>query len=221
MQQKYKKIIDKSKLQEFCLGECPVTKEHVEALNLLATVVVMKHFPSLRNKFKDLRQFMYLKACEVRHNHRFDPSKQDAYTFLYTVLYHDVQNKLWKYSKEPNFGDIVSSVVASESTKEETEFYEVMASYKGTTQSNENFDTFKELTEYLPYLSCEIPFVKKRIPSKDVLNLLIFLRMHEKKLMSSVELPGFIPEEQDSEVTRALYKLCSDLITLTEDGEED
>ncbi len=220
MQQKYKKIIDKSKLQEFCLGECPVTKEHVEALNLLATVVVMKHYPTLRNKFKELRQFLFQKACEIRQNKRFDPEKQNAYNFLYTAFNNDIKYRIWKYSKEPNFDDIVSTIVFSDS--ECTDFYDTAASAKNpSTLDDETFDTFKELTEYLPYLSCEIPFVKKRIPSKDVLNLLVFLRIHEKKLMSSVELPGFIPEEQDTEVTRALYKLCSDLITLTEDGEED
>lgn len=217
--QKYKKIIDKHKLQEFCLGYEPIDSTHIEALNLLATVVIMKEFPTLRNKFKELKQFLFQKACEVRHNQRFNPEKQNAYNFLYTVFYHDIQNKIWKYSKEPNFEDIVSVVVSSD--LESTDYYDSAASVRNpSTLDDETFDTFKEISEYVPYLSCSVPFVKKRIPTKDVLNLLLFLRMHEKKLLTHVKLPGFVADDMDSDATRALYKICSDLITLFDDGTE-
>ena len=215
----YKKIIDKDKLQEFCTGK-PIDNSHVEALHLLATVVLVKHFPTLSLHFKDLKQFMYLKACEIRYKECFD-SSQSAYSYLYTTFINLVKNQIWQYSRVPNFDDILTSMIATEKSKGCTDVSDVVVSSKQLVTTENNFDTYKEIQQYFTYLSGETPFINKRLPSKDVLNLLLFLRMHEKKLLEHVNLPGFIYDSMDSDATRALYKLSSDLISLvTDDGDE-
>lgn len=215
----YKYTIDKQKLQEFCTG-ADIDESHLKAIDMLATVVLLKYFPSMSCYFKDLRQYMYLKACEIRHYKIYD-SKQSAYNFLYTTLKNDVLNKLWKFSKEPNFEDILSSVISAEASKGNSDFSDVVVSSHEILSTENNFNTFQEISEYFPYLSGEQHFVKKRIPTKDILNLVLFLRLHEKKLLSHVSLPGFIHDDMDSDATRALYKLSSDLITLISDGDDD
>ena len=113
--QSYKYTIDKQKLQEFCTG-ADIDDSHIKAIDMLATVVLLKYFPNMSCYFKDLRQYMYLKACEIRHLQAFD-KKQSAYNYLYTTFYNDVLNKIWKFSKEPNFDDILSSVISAEASK--------------------------------------------------------------------------------------------------------
>lgn len=178
----YKFKINKDLLDQFFISSNPPTIAQLEEVYKLINVVLIKHFSSFQHLFEDLRSFAILSALE--HRDSYDPSFS-SYNYLYSIFRNEIGNKINKITKEFLTDDLTP--------------------YK----RNVSFDYIElppEISKYKEYLTAEKDFVLLRIPKKDVLNLILFVSIHQSSRMCNV--PEFL--EPSEKTVRILYKLLKD-----------
>lgn len=184
-EQQYKIPIDKEMLTKlFLVDNDKITSEMLEELNKVINVVFIKHFSKYAHN-EDLRQSAILSVLE--HKPKYDPS-YPAYNYVYSICRNEIGNKIKKYGKETFVEDLIP-------------FQKV---YSGGES-----ELPPEIAKYYPYLAGIMPFCMVKIPKTDVLNLILFVNLHDKKVKPS-RVPDFV--EDDSKSLGLLYRLLNNYI---------
>lgn len=184
-EKKYKITINKDVLLDFFLS-AEHTPAHFEEVGKVINVVLIKHFSKHYKIFEDLHQYAWLAILERKRKQEFHGSKGSAYNYIYTTFRNEVGNNIIKMTKDTPMEDI-------------------MAFKEGVYDATED-DLPEEVKRYTKYLTGEIPYTFIRIPKKDVLPLLVFVRMAERK--REVKVPEFIMNSKKSK--QVLFKLLKE-----------
>lgn len=184
MNKKYKYVIDKDLLTQFCLGDADVTAEQLAEIEKVLTVVFIKHYSNYIGN-EDLKQWALLYVLQNRY--KYDPSFS-AYNFIYTGIRDEIGNKIKKYNKEV--------------------FTDDYATFDNRSYDVDPEELPEEVRKFAPYLLGQKLFTKVRIPVNDVLPLMLFLKSASKKPLTKV--PDFVLDNENA--VYILYKILNDYI---------
>lgn len=177
--------IDKEVLRDFFI-QPQFTSLHKREVDKVLNVVLIKHYNKYYYLFEELKQFAWTAVLERKMRKDYDPTR-DPYNYIYTTFRNEVGNNIIKLTREINIEGMVN-------------FKEAMVnSSEGSLPS--------EVCRYQKYLTGEVAFTSLRIPKKDVLPLLVFLRLYEKR--REVKVPSFITNSRLS--IPVLYKLLKEI----------
>ena len=182
----YKIKINKELLTQFFLSKDPPTLAQQAEVKKVLNVVMIKHFSKYIPQQDDLVQYAYLSLLERRDS--FDPALGPAYNYIYTVFRNEIGNKINKFSKEISQDDIIS--------------------LRNKEIQSDTSELPDELQPYIKYLTGAEDFIKIRLPKKDVLNLILFMRLYQSK--RKVKVPTFIEEKKNA--VQVLYSLLKEFI---------
>lgn len=188
--------IDKTLLLEFfTLDVSSATAKHFKEIDKVFAIVMSKWFSKWYYISEDLRGF-----CRVgllnRHD-AFDIEKGNAYNYIFTFFRNEIGNKIKTLTRE------------IPSDQEGTEEYNTRV-IRALSYTMEDIESLPpEVKRYQEYLLGTKEFTCIRIPKKDVLPLLLFLREHDRV---NVKLPEFLSE--DKKTVRVLYQLLKELVEL-------
>lgn len=144
---------------------------------------------------EDLRGFCHVGLLN-RHD-AFDIEKGNAYNYIFTFFRNEIGNKIKTLTRE------------IPSDQEGTEEYNTRV-IRALSYTMEDIEFLPpEVKKYQEYLLGTKEFTCIRIPKKDVLPLLFFLREHDRV---NVKLPEFLSE--DKKTVRVLYQLLKELVEL-------
>lgn len=186
----YKIKINKNLLYEFLLcDEEEMGNSHIDEVHKVISIVINKHFSAYISLKTDLIAQTFTVILDRRGG--FDPER-DAYNYIYTQARNEIGNNIYRWSKEYKTEDTLN--------------------YRepGCDIDVETLDLPSAIVKYAHYLSGEVDYTIKRIAKKDATDILVFLRVNEKKPVSDV--PDFLKEKKHS--VNVLYKLIKDLINL-------
>lgn len=183
----YKIRVDQELLTQFLLSDTEPTQEQIEEVNKVFRIIIIKYYSEYAEYADDLVQYAYLAVLERRS--RYDPSFS-AYNYIYTIFRNEVGNRIKKMTKETLVEDITT--------------------LKHRSSEEYRAELPPEVERYKEYLTGEKEFNIIRIPQKDVLNIILFLRLHESR--RDTQIPDFIKENSNS--TKVLYKLLKELADL-------
>lgn len=186
----YKIKINKNLLYEFLLcDEDEMGNLHIDEVHKVISIVINKHFSAYVSLKTDLIAQTFSVILDRRAG--FDPDR-DAYNYIYTQARNEIGNNIYRWSKEYKTEDTLN--------------------YKepGCDIDVETLDLPSAIVKYAHYLSGEADYTIKRIAKKDATDILVFLRVNEKK--SVADIPDFLKEKKHS--VNVLYKLIKDLINL-------
>lgn len=185
----YKKVIDKELLFEFlmCEGQF-VHAGHVKEVTAVIDIVMNKHYNAFPHLFDDLRAaaLLYITAKKTD----FDPDK-DAYNYIYTRARNEVGNNIYRWTKETRIED-------------NPNFRE-----PGACDDDMDSDLPPACLKYKHYLTGEAEYTVHRIASKDVPDIILWLRVSEDK--KTPEPPSYLLRNKAS--LKILYKLLKDIIS--------
>ena len=180
----YKVKINKDILSEFFTTD-KVTQRHLDELYKIVNIIMIKHYSKYSNLFEELRQAAVMAVTQRRSS--YDPS-YSAYNYVYTVFRNEIGNTIIKLTKETSVEDYLS--------------------YREKVVDSSEAELPVEIERYHKFLTGEEKFSKLRIPKKDVLNLILFLKKFETRRDSQT--PTFIYESK--KYTTLMYKMLKDLI---------
>lgn len=181
----YKYKVDKSLLDQFFLSyPQEPTIAQLEEVKKVLNVVMIKHFSSYISNMDDLRSYALLAVLERRS--QYDPS-YSSYNYIYSIFRNEVGNKINKLTKE--------------------NFVEDILKFKEALYESNEAELPKEISRYKKYLTGEEEFSLLRIPKKDALNLIVFMKIYESSRETKV--PEFI--EPNNKSIQVLYKLLKQL----------
>lgn len=182
----YKIRINKDLLTDFFRGPAEgITDAQIREVKKTIAIILTKYYSKYSYLYEDLRQDAFLAI--MRRRDKFD-SKYSAYTYIYTVFRNEIGNKILSYTKETDVEDMVA-------------FAERMV------------DTSKaelplEVAKYLEILTGEKQVKLLRMPKKDVVPLIFFIRNFESRHNCSV--PSFVQENGNA--VQLLYRMIKDFI---------
>lgn len=186
--------VDHATLLEFFQTPTDKITEHQKnEVDKVLNIVLIKHFSKHKNIFLDLRSFAWVAILERHKKQEFAGGKGSAYNYIYTTFRNEVGNKQIKFFRETPMEDINSFRSGMYDTTED--------------------DLPEEIKRYTKFLTGEESYTFIRIPRKDVLPLLIFVRMFEVK--RAVAVPNFITVSKKS--IQVMYKLLKETFGETED----
>lgn len=180
----YKIKVDKHLVRQFLL-DAKVTKEELKEIDKVINIILIKYNSKYSYLFTELKQYALLAILMKKA--RFDPTK-DAYNYIYTICRNEIGNTVLKLTKE-TFADDIKSYNESLIEWNVAELPEEVERYRTKLIGAEDFKSV-------------------RIPKKDILPLILFLRMHESR--RAVQLPSFLEETKTSVLI--LYKLLKELV---------
>lgn len=181
----YKIKVDKEVLRQFFVAE-QFTDHHKAEVEKVLNIVLIKHYSKHFNLFDDLRQFAWTAILERRHRKDYDPTRC-PYNYIYTTFRNEVGNNIIKLLKESSVEDIIN--------------------LKESVHNAAVDELPSEIVKYTKHLTGEESYTYLRIPKKDVLPLVLFVRLFEKK--REVKVPSFLSDYKNS--TQVLFKLLKEM----------
>lgn len=183
----YKHPIDKKLLKEMLTDtDCksPNVSAYIKELNKLCDVIFNKHF----SKYYTMKEDLEGDAIVAVYNKRqyYNPEK-DAYNFLYAIMRNEMTNKLSKLNRISLIDDYMPFDNAIE---------------RRSTDDME--DIPQNVLKWSDYMVGDIDFNWVRIPRKDVLELMVWLKINERGQHPKITPSYLKPTEENM---NALYKL--------------
>lgn len=183
----YKHPIDKKLLKEMLTDtDCksPNVSAYIKELNKLCDVIFNKHF----SKYYTMKEDLEGDAIVAVYNKRqyYNPEK-DAYNFLYAIMRNEMTNKLSKLNRISLIDDYMPFDNAIE---------------RRSTEDME--DIPQNVLKWSDYMVGDIDFNWVRIPRKDVLELMVWLKINERGQHPKITPSYLKPTEENM---NALYKL--------------
>lgn len=182
----YKNPIDKSLLKDM-LTDLDYSSKNVSAyareLNKVADVIFNKHFSKYYTMKEDLESDAVLAVYNKRKY--YNPDK-DAYNFIYAIIRNEIQNKLSKLNRISLVEDYIAFDRAVERNTDDTG------------------DIPQKVLKWTDYLLGDIDFNWVKIPKKDVLEVMTYLKIHERGQHPNC-LPSYLTPSVEN--MNALYKL--------------
>lgn len=183
----YKHPIDKKLLKEMLTDtDCksPNVSAYIKELNKLCDVIFNKHF----SKYYTMKDDLEGDAIVAVYNKRqyYNPEK-DAYNFLYAIMRNEMTNKLSKLNRISLIDDYMPFDNAIE---------------RRSTDDME--DIPQNVLKWSDYMVGDIDFNWVRIPRKDVLELMVWLKINERGQHPKITPSYLKPTEENM---NALYKL--------------
>lgn len=185
--------VDKDKLRvafETPINE--ISEDLLKEVSKVFSIVIAKYYSKYYYMADELKAFAMLAFLE-RHD-RYDHTR-DPYGYLYTVFRNEVGNKIRGLTKETSTDD----------GSDEKHNVSVVKTLTSLMKDKANIPV--ELEKYQSLLSGEDEFTMVRIPKKDVLPLMVYLKSHEHVSMST---PEFVLKSD----VKALYSLLKDLLDI-------
>ena len=182
----YKNPIDKKLLKEM-LTDLDCSSKNVSAyvkeLNKLVDVVFNKHF----SKYYTMREDLEADAVLAVYNKRqyYNPDKDD-YNFVYSIMRNEITNKLSKLNRISLVEDYVPFDRAVE---------------RDTDNAGE---IPQKVLKWTDYMVGDVNFNYVKIPKKDILEVMVYLKIHERGQHPNC-LPSFLKPSVEN--MNALYKL--------------
>ena len=183
----YKHPIDKKLLKEMLTdtdGTSPNVSAYIRELNKLCDVIFNKHFSKYYTMKEDLEGDAVLAVYNKRKY--YNPEK-DAYNFLYAIMRNEMTNKLSKLNRISLVDDYMPYDNAIERRNED-----------------DMDDIPQNVLKWSDYMVGDIDFNWVRIPRKDVLELMVWLKLHERGQHPKITPSYLKPTEENM---NALYKL--------------
>lgn len=194
---KYKYRIDK-KLLRLCWEEDGVSgkdsKRAVAELKKLINAIIKRHFSNYMYMSRDLMSDA-LTAVYSKRSY-YEPTR-DPYNLLYFIIRNTIGNKILKYSKEY----LIDSYV---------DYYNT----NSTGKVEYMYDIPKCASKYFDALVGDVDENYVVVPSKDVTDLLLYLKLNEHRSRIKAA-PEFVEVEQHS--VNVMYNL---LKTVIENGQQ-
>lgn len=186
----YKIKIDKTLLEEFLLCEDDeVNYTHFAEIGKLMIIIMYKYYNRYRYMSEDICSAVIATMMERRKG--FDPTK-DAYNYLYTMARNEAGNIIYRSTKEFHVEDNMS-------VREEG-MYDL--------DSLENTDVPPAVIRYVHYLTGEEDFTIRRISRTDVVDILLYMKINERKAVKPA--PSYVAV--DSRTVNVLYALLKTLL---------
>lgn len=182
----YKNPIDKKLLKEM-LTDMDCNSKNVSAyvreLNKLVDVIFNKHF----SKYFTMREDLEADAVLAVYNKRqyYNPDK-DAYNFIYSIMRNEMTNKLSKLNRI----SLVEDYVPYDREVERE------SDYMGEIPS--------KVLKWTDYMLGDVSFNYVKIPKKDILEVMVYLKIHERGQHPNC-LPAYLKPSVEN--MNALYKL--------------
>ena len=183
----YKHPIDKKLLKEMLIdteSKSPNVSAYIRELNKLCDVIFNKHFSKYYTMKEDLEGDAVLAVYNKRQY--YNPEK-DAYNFLYAIMRNEMTNKLSKLNRISLVDDYMPYDNAIERRNED-----------------DMEDIPQNVLKWSDYMVGDIDFNWVRIPRKDVLELMVWLKLHERGQHPKITPSYLKPTEENM---NALYKL--------------
>jgi len=159
----YKHPIDKKLLKEMLTDiDCksPNMSAYIKELNKLCDVIFNKHFSKYYTMKEDLEGDAVLAVYNKRKY--YNPEK-DAYNFLYAIMRNEMTNKLSKLNRITLVDDYMPYDNAIE------------------RRSTDDMDDIPQnVLKWSDYMVGDIEFNWVKIPRKEVLELMVWLKLHER-----------------------------------------
>lgn len=191
-QKVYSIKVDKELLFEFLMCEDDeVNDTHLAEVKKVMIIVMYKYYSGKVHLKEDLMS----EALSIVMSRRkgFDPDK-DAYNYLFTQIRNEIGNNIYRWAKETHAEDNLSA-------KEEGGY---------DLELLENTDVPPGVIRYQRYLTGEEDFTVKRISRTDVVDIICWLKLHERKTVRQA--PTYIPCEQKS--INVLYNVLKSLMEI-------
>ena len=182
----YKNPIDKKLIKEM-LTDTDCSSKNVSAyvreLNKLVDVVFNKHF----SKYFTMKEDLEADAVLAVYNKRqyYNPNK-DAYNFVYSILRNEITNKLSKLNRISLVEDYMP-------------FDKPMGNDAYDTE-----DMPQKVLKWTDYMLGDVNFNYVKIPKKDILEVMVYLKIHERGQHPNC-LPTYLKPSVEN--MNALYKL--------------
>jgi DNA-binding transcriptional regulator GbsR (MarR family) len=187
----YKNPIDKSLLKDM-LTDLDYSSKNVSAyareLNKVVDVIFNKHFSAYYTMKEDLEADAVLAVYNKRKY--YNPNK-DVWNFIYSIVRNEITNKLSKLNRILLVDDCVSMDRAVEHTD----------SYADEIP--------QKVLKWTDYMVGEVNFNYVKIPKKDILEVMVYLKIHERGQHPNC-LPVFLKPTVEN--MNALYKLLKLII---------
>lgn len=187
----YKNPIDKKLLKEMLLDtDCKSSNvsAYVRELNKMVDVIFNKHFSKYYTMKEDLESDAVLAIYNKRQY--YNPDK-DAYNFIYAIMRNEITNKLSKLNRISLVEDYVPFESAVEKSSEENEIPE-------------------KIMKWTDYMLGDVDFNWVKIPKKEVLEVMVWLKIHERGQHPNC-LPSYLKPSVEN--MNSLYKLLKLIIT--------
>lgn len=184
----YKIKINKELLYEFLLcDEDEIGQVHMDEVYKVLNIVFNKYSSSYSYMKKEVVSQAFATILDRRAG--FNPD-MDAYNYLFTMARNEIGNTLYRWNKESHSEDDLN--------------------YRepGHDIETEDLDLPASIVKYAHYLSGEMDYTVKRVAKKDAVDILIFLRLNERKHQQKA--PEFLKDKKNS--IDVLYRIIRELI---------
>jgi len=175
-------------LQFFSLPADKVTQVHIKELTKVIEIVLIKHFSKYYYIFQELKDAAIEAICMRRD--KYDPSFS-PYNYCYTVFRNEIGNKINRFTREQSVPDIRETLKTTMDIA-----------------SMQEAELPPEIERYREALLGMKDFTMERIPRRDVLPVIMFIKLHETPSKAAV--PEFVLDTTRS--INILYKLLNDII---------
>ena len=187
----YKMPINKQLLKDMLLDIDSVAdnkSDYVKELNKLVGVIFNKHFSKYYTMKEDLESDAILAVYNKRQYYN---AEKDAYNFIYAIMRNEMTNKLSKLNR--------ISLIDSYVTFSET----------SCTKESDSDSIPPNVLKWADYLVGDEDFDYIKIPKKDVLEVMVWLKIHERGQQNRCAPTFILPTENN---INALYKLLKLII---------
>ena len=185
----YKIKINKEILYEFLLcDEDELGQIHIDEVYKVLNIVFNKYSSSYSYMKKEVCAQAFATMLDRRAGYNPDMC---PYNFLYTMARNEIGNVIYRWTKESHSEDDLN--------------------YRepGHDIETENLDLPASIVKYAHYLSGEMDFTVKRISKKDAVDILIFLRLNERKPQQKA--PDMLRDKKNA--VDVLYRIIRELIS--------
>lgn len=182
----YKNPIDKALIKELLTDTDCSSKNisaYVRELNKLVDVIFNKHF----SKYFTMKEDLEADAVLAVYNKRqyYNPDK-DAYNFVYSIMRNEMTNKLSKLTRISLVEDYVPFDRAVE------------------RDTDDMGEIPQKVLKWTDYMVGDVNFNYVKIPKKDILEVMVYLKIHERGQHPNC-LPTYLKPSVEN--MNALYKL--------------
>lgn len=182
----YGMVINKTLLYEFLLCEEEELGELLfEEVRKVIDVIFRKYFSAYSGQAEDLKKSAFTTVLERRKGYNPD---MDAYNYIFTQVRNEIGNNIYRWNRETHIEDNLN-------VKEEED------------NSYETLNLPSSVIKYQHYLTGEENFTIKRIAKKDVLDIVLWLRINGYKKYPA---PEWLIA--DKKTLGVMYKLLKELL---------
>ena len=194
---KYKIKFDLTLIEKFFTEDSKsVTEAQLAEVMKVVKTVLVKYYSKYYYWFDDLREAAVSAICERRS--KFDATKGTVYNYCFTVFRNEIHNRISVMEHEKAIPEIKDSMLPNR-----------------CSMPVDALELPFEIERWKLYLTGEKEFLMERIPKKDVIPLIFFLKKFESK--RDVQVPSLIMSDtsSDSELRisiKVLYKMLKEII---------